>query len=117
MNADEKSGKDARFRAPSPPRPRHTGPRSSPLFSHTNLRAHFLPNGIHNPGELREYQLAFLPTRWDMPCRINLFRIVRASSGENGSLPSLPWAWPAFWTKGPKSLRTLATQALSFSPD
>jgi phosphatidylserine/phosphatidylglycerophosphate/cardiolipin synthase-like enzyme len=47
-----------------------------------------------------------------MPCRINLSRIFRASNGANGSLPCLPWAWPAFWTKGPKSLRTLATQAL-----
>ena len=81
------------------------------------FRAHFLPNGIHNPGELRESQLAFSPTRWDMLCRINLSRILRANSDANGSLPCLPWAWPAFWTKGPKSLRTLATQALSFSPD
>jgi hypothetical protein len=29
----------------------------------------------------------------------------------------LALGWPAFWTKGQKSLRTLATQALSFSPD
>ena len=85
--------------------------------SHSIFRAYFLPNGIHNPGELIRRQLAFLPTRWDMPCRINLSRIFRASSGANGSLPFLPWAWPAFWTKGQKSLRTLATQALSFSPD
>jgi hypothetical protein len=56
------------------------------------FRAHFLPNGIHNPGELIRRQLAFLPTWWDMPCRINLSRIFRANSGANGSLPSLPWA-------------------------
>ena len=94
-------------------------PKISKVLSSSQLifRAHFLPNGIHNPGELRESQLAFLPTRWDMPCRINLSRIFRASSGENGSLPSLPWAWPAFWTKGLKSLRTLTTKALSFSGD
>jgi hypothetical protein len=48
-----------------------------------------------------------------MPCRIDLSRIFRASSGANGSLPSLPWAWPAFWTKGPKALQTLAIQALN----
>jgi hypothetical protein len=27
----------------------------------------------------------------------------------------LPWAWPAYWTKGPESPLTHATQALSFS--
>jgi len=28
-------------------------------LSHWVFRAHFLPNGNHNPGELRESQLAF----------------------------------------------------------
>ncbi|MFM8398406.1 MAG: hypothetical protein ACKOAH_11315, partial [Pirellula sp.] len=50
------------------------------LFSHSILRAHFLPNGNHDPGELIRRQLAFLPTRWDMPCRINLSRILSRRS-------------------------------------
>jgi hypothetical protein len=70
----------------------HAGLHSSPLLSHSIHRAHFLPNGNHNPGELRQPQFLFPETRWDMPCRINLSRIFRANSGANGSLPSLPWA-------------------------
>jgi hypothetical protein len=42
---------------PTPPSMRR--PHSSPLLSHSNLRANFLPNGIHNPGELRQSQLSF----------------------------------------------------------
>ena len=30
----------------------------SALFFHSNHRVHFLPNGNHNPGELRQSQLA-----------------------------------------------------------
>jgi hypothetical protein len=62
------------------------------LLTRSIFRANFLPNGMHNPGELRESQLAFLSTRWDMPCRIDLSRIFRANNGANGSLQSLRWA-------------------------
>jgi hypothetical protein len=54
-----KSGKPAVFRAPSS---HHHGMRvshSSALFSHSNHRVHFLPNGNHNPGERRQSQLSF----------------------------------------------------------
>jgi hypothetical protein len=57
-------------------------PVTGPLQYHYRMRvrSHLTPNGNQNPGELRGAQLAFVPIRWDMPCRIDRSRIFRANS-------------------------------------
>jgi hypothetical protein len=45
--------------------------------SHSILRAHFLPNGNHNPGELRQSQLVLLK-----PCRICHVKSIFLGSSE-----------------------------------
>ncbi len=84
MHSLNRPGSRKRVRLPFlttlPTPPRHAGRHFSPLFSYSFRRAHFLPNGNHNPGELRESQLAILPTRLDMPCRIDLSRIFQANA-------------------------------------
>ncbi len=49
------------------------------------------------------------------PIAVHNRRLADMARTRFGSRPFLPWAWLEYWTKGPKSLRTLATQALSFS--
>jgi len=72
------------------------------------------PNGIHNPGELKHFSSHFSnPVGYAMSNR-SLSDLPSQQRRERIAAV-LARAWPAFWTKGPKSRQTLVTQALSFS--
>ena len=61
-------------------------PVTGPLQYHYRMRvrSHLTPNGNQNPGELRGAQLAFVPIRWDMPCRIDRSRDLRSQRRTQG---------------------------------